>query len=361
MVKNKGHEVVAHFDIKLVNSGSCTMPISGRDTVADHAVRQKVYHPLPSTGYAPVAGVVPEMPFRRGLSVTSVDMMIPDTMPYSFSSSLSPLLFAYCLEGRRHLRVKGHGGENLTRAGHWYIGYIPDSQGEGVMIGTPRFRGVTLRFDPLALFDLLEGKVKGLPDRLAELLVRLESGLIMLDGKMSRPLTEAVAQLALCNDGTTFNRLVFESRLIDVLMLHLQEIGGCTANAGASGLSDREKRLAEQARALILESLAVPPSLDRIADSLDVAPFVVKTVFGKAFGASVHSFAQDQRMESARRLLGSGDYQVAEVAEVMGYKNTSWFIDVFNRQFGLKPGEYLRQTKQLHYVSTPWAKTSADQ
>jgi len=344
-----------HFDIQLVSPDSNKTTVGSNDSLSTHAVRKEVYHPLPSTGYKSMLGNVPEVDFKQGLSVTCIDQMIPEAKPYSFESTISPLLFAYCLEGSRFFKLSGSSRENTMHSGQWYVGYIPECRGKGILAGSPRFRGVALRFDPLVLFDLLEGRVEGLPAKLGNLLTQLEGGVITLTGAMSAALTNAVAQLSLCKRETTFNRLVFESKIIDVLMLHLQEIGGCATASTTSNLSKRERIAAEQARAMLQRNLLDPPSLDALAAELKVAPYVMKSIFQKAFGISVPSFVLLRRMEAAKQLLDSGDYQVAEVAQEVGYRNTSWFIDVFNRHYGLKPGEYLKQTKQLYCISTPWA------
>ena len=347
-----------HFDITLLEPDKCSIPNFTEDTEIPHKVRQKVYHPLPSQGYVPMLGSVPEMPFRRGLSVTCINQHIPVTKKYSFKSSISPLLFAYCLEGFRHLRIKGTNIEHTTQSGSWYIGYIPECQGEGIMRGNPHFNGVTFRFDPLVLFDLLEGKMQGLPKRLTTLLKHLESGVITLSGKMSPQLKGAVAQLSQAYANIAFSRLYFESKLIDVLMLHLQEIGSEPKEA-CTAMSHEDKCMAHNARMFVQNQLSTPPSLKTIAEEVQASPFAVKSVFKKAYGMSLHSFIQTKRLEFAKQLLDSGEYQVGEVADIVGYQNVSWFIDSFFRAYGLKPGEYLRQTKRLYCISTPWAKASS--
>ena len=354
----KGSKKRAHFDIGLADAIPKCDDAGVRNVLLPHKVRQTAFHPKPSTGYLPMMGAVPEMMFRQGLSVACIDKSMPEGKRYSFKSSNSPLLFAYCLEGSRHLRLKGLGIEDETRAGRWYVGYIPDCTGEGMIMGSPRFRGVTLRFDPLVLYDLLEGHVEGLPSKLHTLLKRLESDVITLGGQMSQPLVRAVSHLALCNRESSFSKLVFESRMIDVLMLHLQEIGGWKSGACDTRLTGQEKKVAEQARAIVLDNLENPPSLNLLAEQVKVAPFAMKSIFSTAFGTSVHSFVHSRRLELAKMLLDSGDRQVAEVAQAVGYNNISWFIDVFFRQYGIKPGEYLRQAKKLHCVSTCWASAS---
>ena len=47
----------------------------------------------------------------------------------------------------------------------------------------------------------------------------------------------------------------------------------------------------------------------------------------------------EKRMEMAYRLLQSGKYKVKDVVWMVGYSNTSHFIDVFRKRYGVTPGE----------------------
>ena len=59
------------------------------------------------------------------------------------------------------------------------------------------------------------------------------------------------------------------------------------------------------------------------------------------YGDSVYSFLFDYKMESARKLLNSGEYNVNEVGLKLGYSTSSHFIAAFKKKFGTTPKKYL--------------------
>ena len=46
------------------------------------------------------------------------------------------------------------------------------------------------------------------------------------------------------------------------------------------------------------------------------------------------------RIENAQRLLGTLDYNVTEVASIVGYDNPLYFSRLFKKQTGMAPTDY---------------------
>ena len=46
------------------------------------------------------------------------------------------------------------------------------------------------------------------------------------------------------------------------------------------------------------------------------------------------------RIANAQRLLGTMDYNVTEIASIVGYDNPLYFSRLFKKQTGLSPSEY---------------------
>ncbi|NUW33332.1 AraC family transcriptional regulator [Nonomuraea sp. SMC257] len=76
-------------------------------------------------------------------------------------------------------------------------------------------------------------------------------------------------------------------------------------------------RIAARARAVLLERLAEPPSLDRLASDLGTSPFALLRAFRDAYGMPPHAWLTDARVRRARRLLDAGTTPAeAAVADV---------------------------------------------
>lgn len=335
-----------HFDIRLKPADS---GISGMKV--DHRIRQTVRHPEPSLGYRPVFGDVPEIPLSPGFSVSKMDYMLPRPAAYSFKSTSSPILFAYTLSGWRSFRFKNDSREVVTKAGTWYVGYIPESDGMGIIKGMPELRSVKLRFDPLALYELLEGRVRELPQKFALLLSRLEGDTMTIGGPMSAAMVTAAEQVLQCPCTNTVQQLRFESIVLDLLALHLKELSDSRTGRTGDRCSSKEIALAGQAREMVMATLENPPGLSRLTAKLGVNAFALKSTFSRVYGVSLHQYIHTRRMETARQWIEQGEMNVNEVAQKTGYANTSRFIAAFFRTYGATPGGYMKRTRQVYPVS----------
>jgi len=71
--------------------------------------------------------------------------------------------------------------------------------------------------------------------------------------------------------------------------------------------------------------------------------------FNQLFGASVHAFITQLRMEKARTMLRETDESVKLIGMECGYKTLSSFTRVFTKMNGLSPTQYrsLGHTKEI--------------
>ena len=51
------------------------------------------------------------------------------------------------------------------------------------------------------------------------------------------------------------------------------------------------------------------------------------------------------RLKRAARLLREGKYLVSEVGYMVGFSNPSYFTKCFQKQFGIKPGDYIKRAE----------------
>jgi AraC-like DNA-binding protein len=61
------------------------------------------------------------------------------------------------------------------------------------------------------------------------------------------------------------------------------------------------------------------------------------------YGNSIYSYYQKLRMQKARELLLTGNYNIRQTAEAVGYINTANFITAFKKQYQVLPGQVLQQ------------------
>lgn len=81
-------------------------------------------------------------------------------------------------------------------------------------------------------------------------------------------------------------------------------------------------------------------SLQSIATYLKMSPAYVGRIFKQYEQQSVGDFLNDYRLEKARELLIGSNYNVKEIADYLGFSNSSYFITLFKKKYGVTPKEY---------------------
>lgn len=101
-------------------------------------------------------------------------------------------------------------------------------------------------------------------------------------------------------------------------------------------------RLVEVEKLLSTDFSKNPPTIDYFSKMVSMSSTVLKKKFKGRYGSSIYAYYQKLRMNKAKGLLETGDYKVKDIAEAVGYANTSNFITAFKKEFQHSPGEALK-------------------
>lgn len=74
--------------------------------------------------------------------------------------------------------------------------------------------------------------------------------------------------------------------------------------------------------------------------------------FKKVYGVTPLHYIENQKYNKAKRLLGSPEYSIEDIADLMGASSTSNFSKQFKKWSGITPSKYQRQLKQKRRVRT---------
>jgi len=96
-----------------------------------------------------------------------------------------------------------------------------------------------------------------------------------------------------------------------------------------------------KAKDIIISNMSDPPSLQELANEVGLTLKKLKEGFKQIYGDSVYSFLFDYKMEYARKLLSSNEYNVNEVGHKVGYSTSSHFIAAFKKKYGTTPKKYI--------------------
>ncbi|HOW73007.1 MAG TPA: helix-turn-helix domain-containing protein [Phycisphaerae bacterium] len=81
-------------------------------------------------------------------------------------------------------------------------------------------------------------------------------------------------------------------------------------------------------------------SVAGVASELDLYPTYLSELFVEHMGQRMSRFIAGRRVDLAKRLLATTDWQVKRIALETGYANPNWFCHVFAVHTGLTPGQY---------------------
>jgi AraC family transcriptional regulator, transcriptional activator of the genes for pyochelin and ferripyochelin receptors len=127
-------------------------------------------------------------------------------------------------------------------------------------------------------------------------------------------------------------RLFLESTALSLLA---RALSGAFIAPAPLGVRERDRML--EARALLLERMRDPPTLQALARMVGTNEFRLKHDFKLLFGEPVHAFLLRRRLEHARALLLERERSVKEIAADVGYAHVAHFSAAFRKRFGMPP------------------------
>lgn len=90
---------------------------------------------------------------------------------------------------------------------------------------------------------------------------------------------------------------------------------------------------------MLLEDLAMAPSLEALAKAAAMSVTKLKTLFRQVYGMPPYEYFQQHRMLKAKDLLLATEMPVNKIGAELGYRNMSNFILAFRKVFHINPGE----------------------
>jgi AraC-like DNA-binding protein len=124
--------------------------------------------------------------------------------------------------------------------------------------------------------------------------------------------------------------------LLSLLTIEVTRMRSPAGRAIMSLNSPQQRRLL----AYIRENLAGRPTVEDLADVVELSPDYFSRVFRQAFGVPPRDLMIRERIREAARLLSTTNLSVNQVAERLGYANVSQFSRQFRQHTGRPPRRY---------------------
>lgn len=129
---------------------------------------------------------------------------------------------------------------------------------------------------------------------------------------------------------------------INTLLLELERIGGTDmAFPIASELLQKYKRL-------INSNFTKERQVQSYASQLGISPNYLNVLVKKYFGKSALEMINDRVVLEVKRLLSHTDYDISEIAYILGFNELSYFSRFFKRNTGMTPIEFRLSMNEMY-------------
>lgn len=159
--------------------------------------------------------------------------------------------------------------------------------------------------------------------------------------EISPSMSIVLSQLFHYNLHPSIKNLYYKGKGYELLSLYFNRTEDPNAEQCPFLIDEENVLKIKKAKEIILANMSEPPGLQELADEIGLSLKKLKMGFKQIYGDTVFGFLFDYKMDSARKLLDSGSYNVNEVGLKIGYSTGSHFIAAFKKKFGTTPKKYL--------------------
>ena len=135
---------------------------------------------------------------------------------------------------------------------------------------------------------------------------------------------------------------------MELLSIYLGEVLELDFLMGKNiSMSRTERTAIMEAKRIIDSQLAFAPSCEELSQQVHLSLTKLTRGFSSFYGMPIHQYIIEQRLIQAAQLLLDGDWNVGEVAAIVGYGKPSNFAAAFKKKYGVAPKHY-RETRFNH-------------
>ncbi len=168
----------------------------------------------------------------------------------------------------------------------------------------------------------------------------------LLNGISKVPVTPAMEQILAETSQFTQYRgglgyLYLDGKLLELLSIYLGEVLELDILMGKNiSMSRTERTAIMEAKRIIDSQLAFAPSCEELSRLVHLSVTKLTRGFSSFYGMPIHQYVIEQRLTQAAQLLLEEDWNVSEVAAIVGYGKASNFAAAFKKRYGVAPKNY---------------------
>ena len=161
------------------------------------------------------------------------------------------------------------------------------------------------------------------------------------NGNINPSMAVVLSQILSSNIHESMKALYLKGKVYELLSLYFNKNEDTDIEQCPFLIDEDNVRKIRLAKEIILKNMSEPPSLQELSEEIGLSLNKLKEGFKQLYGDTVFGYLLDHKMEEARRMLASTNYNVNEVGLRIGYSTSSHFIAAFKKKYGTTPKKYL--------------------
>ena len=135
--------------------------------------------------------------------------------------------------------------------------------------------------------------------------------------------------------------LYFKGKVYELLSLFFNKNEDTDVEQCPFLVDEENVRKIRKAKEIILNHMTEPPTLQDLASEIGLNLKKLKEGFKQIYGDTVYGYLLDHKMNEARSMLNTKQYNINEISLRLGYSTSSHFIAAFKKKYGTTPKKYL--------------------
>ncbi|BAK70032.1 helix-turn-helix domain-containing protein [Aliarcobacter butzleri] len=131
-----------------------------------------------------------------------------------------------------------------------------------------------------------------------------------------------------------------QGKIFELLSL---EISKLQKNENDIFLDDYDRSAILKAKEILLNNLQNPPSIVTLSKMVHLSEVKLKRGFKQIYKTSPYQLLVSHKMNLAKNMLESGEYNINEIALQVGYKFANNFTNAFYKEFKIRPKDILKK------------------
>ena len=161
----------------------------------------------------------------------------------------------------------------------------------------------------------------------------------------TRPISPAMSvvlsQILKTKVHESIQTLYFKGKVYELLSLFFNKSGDADVEQCPFLVNEENVRKIRKAKEIIINKMTEPPTLQELSADIGLNIKKLKEGFKQIYGDTVYGYLLDYKMNEARSMLNSKQYNINEISLKLGYSTSSHFITAFKKKFGTTPKKYL--------------------